>query len=208
MLGGATLLVVPGNHDVGSMHTVSEQRLQAFEAAFGPANRVLCQSNVSFVTYNTQVMGPLSPPSLQAQVYAFLAAPETRAAIAACSGPLRPILVQHMPMFRRSDAECGRGQDACADGEGGGAWPGRVTPAWPGYCGVTGGGTTFKARGEALVAWHDDVLDAAASDAVLAALRPAWVIAAHLHAPCRQREERGRGEGGSEGAREQGIEGV
>jgi hypothetical protein len=177
MLGGATLLVVPGNHDVGSMHAVSVQRLQAFEAAFGPANRVLCYSNVSFVTYNTQVMGPLSPPALQAQVHAFLFAPETRAAIAACSGPLRPILVQHMPMFRRSDADCGRGQDACADGEEGGASPG--------YCKVTGGGTTFKAREEGLVAWHDDVLDAPASDAVLAALRPAWVITAHLHAPCR-----------------------
>jgi hypothetical protein len=185
MLGGATLLVVPGNHDVGSMQTVSEERLRAFEAAFGPANRVLCHGNVSFVTYNTQVMGPLSPPSLQAQVRAFLLAPETRAAIAACSGALRPVVVQHMPMFRSSDAECGRGADACADGEGDGGSPG--------YCRVAGGGTTFKARQEALTAWHDDVLDAAASDAVLAALRPAWVVSAHLHAPCRQHARGGRG---------------
>jgi hypothetical protein len=182
LLGGATLLVVPGNHDVGSMHTLSLQRLQDFEAAFGPANRVLCQENVSFVTCNTQVLGPLSPPALREHVYDFLAAPETRAAIVACSGARRPILVQHMPMFRHSDAECGRGQDACAEG--------RVDGATPGYCRVTQGGTTFKGREEGLVAWHDDVLDAHASAKILDALRPAWVVSAHLHAPCRQRTPR------------------
>ena len=160
--GNATLFVGPGNHDVGTMHTVSSKRLKAFEEALGPANRVMCYKNVSFVTYNTQVMGPFSPTVLQEEAKRFISAQTTRDAVAACSGKQRPILMQHMPMFRLSDAACGDGRDACAA-------PTVATAAAhprasPRYCRRTEGGTTYKGRQESLVAWHDDVLDKPATD--------------------------------------------
>lgn len=170
------------------MHSASSARLKDFEDAFGPANRLLCFKNVSFVTYNTQVMGPYSPPRLQEQTWEFISSQATRNAVAGCSGVQRPILMQHMPLFRASDATCGDGRDACAlpalaeDGAAGSRGTGGASP---GYCRRMEGGTTYKGRLEALVAWHDDVMDAATSRSVLAALQPAYVFAAHLHAPCR-----------------------
>jgi hypothetical protein len=134
-------------------------------------------------------MGPYSPPRLQEETWEFISSQATKNTIAGCSGYQRPILMQHIPLFRASDATCGDGHDACtspADVEAGAVGSqGRSEGSTPGYCRQMEGGTTYKGRLEALVAWHDDVMDAPSSRRVLAAVQPAYVLAAHLHAPCR-----------------------
>lgn len=196
--GSANLLIAPGNHDIGTMHSMSAARLKLFEDTFGPANRLLCYKNVSFVTFNTQVMGPHSPVRLKEQTVGFISSQATRDAVTACSGQQRPIVIQHMPLYRPNDAACGDGRDACAplplpgleaqpprasETADGAAAPWRGSS--PGYCRRMSGGTTFKGRLEGLVPWHDDVMDSPATATVLAALQPAYVFSAHMHAPCR-----------------------
>ena len=171
-----------GNHDIGNMHSVRPERLRDFEEAFGPADRLLCYKNVSFVTYNTQVMGPYTPEHLRAQTLGFLSSQETRDRVAACSGDEHPILMQHMPMHRPNDLVCGVGVDACAD-----ASDPSLPSVGPAYCRVTSKGTTYKSREEELHVWMDDVMDHETSRLVATSLRPALVISAHLHAPCRRR---------------------
>lgn len=99
-----------------------------------------------------QVLSPSSDEGLRRGVFDFVRSKETHSQISMCSGEGSgaTLVLQHMPMFRESDAACGMGEDSClAEGVG---LRGR-----PDYCRAKSGGVTFKGRHEKLGVWHDEV---------------------------------------------------
>ena len=66
----------------------------------------------------------------------------------------------------------------------GGRYVGVNAASSPRYCFGQDGGVTYKARGDKLWEWNDDVVGRQRSREVLSKLRPALVVSAHLHRPC------------------------
>jgi hypothetical protein len=161
-----------GNHDVGLGYAASEYLVHRFTRNVSRTQVVECVGNVSLVFLNTQVLHPSSSKHLREAETALISDPGVQAEIAQCSGQRRPILFQHMPLYRVSDAYCGEARhegsgeemarsvgrrespNACllhANEDGSGAWPVGVNTGYsPGYCFGESGGVTYKGRHERL----------------------------------------------------------
>uniref|UniRef100_A0A7S4MZZ5 Calcineurin-like phosphoesterase domain-containing protein n=2 Tax=Guillardia theta TaxID=55529 RepID=A0A7S4MZZ5_GUITH len=176
-----SVLVTPGNHDIGLGATVSEQKMSRFEQSFGLLNGLVCLQGHAFILFNTQVLATSSIYKFRKQLMDSLTSEQLQAQVRAC-GDGSLVLLQHMPFYRLNDQGCGSGRDACLLNSHNVYMSGES----PQYCKETKGGVTFKARDESLIEGEEEVINQVASEELLASLRPDFVIAAHLHAPCRR----------------------
>ncbi|XP_023563265.1 metallophosphoesterase 1 isoform X2 [Octodon degus] len=158
------LKVVAGNHDIGFHYWMSSYTVQRFEKAFS-AERLFSQKGVNFVMVNSVAMEGDSC-SICAVAEAELleisrllnCSREVRGSGPCGAGqrlpPSAPVLLQHYPLYRASDANCS-GPDAAPPEE-------RSIP--------------FKER--------YDALSQEASQKLLWWFRPRLVLSGHTHSAC------------------------
>jgi len=165
-LSSPSLLVASGNHDVGLGYSASEHLVDRFARDVSSTQTVECVANVSLVFLNTQVLHPSCSKQLREAEAAHISDPGVQAKVAQCSGPRRPLVFLHMPLYRPSDENCGdpraeepgrerAAPDACffthKDGGNGAVSVGVDVASSPGYCFGDSGGVTYKGRHARLV---------------------------------------------------------
>ncbi|KAM6148747.1 metallophosphoesterase 1 isoform 2-T2 [Erethizon dorsatum] len=158
------LKVVAGNHDIGFHYWMSSYTVKRFEKAFS-SERLFSWKGVNFVMVNSVAMegdGCNICAAAEAELleisHRLNCSQEVRDSGSCGAGqwlpPSAPILLQHYPLYRASDANCS-GPDAAPPGE-------RSIP--------------FKER--------YDVLSREASQKLLWWFRPRLVLSGHTHSAC------------------------
>lgn len=182
------VVTVAGNHDIGFHYATHPQLVDRFEAAFANSTGVssLTIKGVKFVTVNSVAMegdgcflcskavqqldkiqqelkcpkdadddaaaGRMVPPAADG--------PDGSESYSTCRGQTRPILLQHYPLFRKSDESCEE------DGE-----PDAADPA-------------EERSKEMKEAW--DCLSEKSTELLLTKLEPRFVLSGHTHNGCRK----------------------
>lgn len=150
-----------GNHDIGWAYRLSPSAEDRFSASVGPANELFHVSNISFLKLNAMALDTRAPRSSRGELKQMLDQ-------AAKSGTDRPdVLLLHMPLYRKSDQECGRERELDR----------------------TGSTTTYDM--DKALEPRDDVIDAESSNMLLQRLQPRLILSGHLHTPCRFHHESG-----------------
>nr|XP_021538708.1 metallophosphoesterase 1 isoform X6 [Neomonachus schauinslandi] len=158
------LKVVAGNHDIGFHYQMSTYKIKRFEKVFNP-ERLFSWKGMNFVLVNSVALegdGCHICSEAEAELIEIshkLNCSREKRGPGRCRGaPLlpasAPVLLQHFPLFRRSDANCS-GEDAAPLEE-------RAIP--------------FKER--------YDVLSREASQQLLWWLRPRLILSGHTHSAC------------------------
>ncbi|XP_054983620.1 metallophosphoesterase 1 isoform X1 [Sorex araneus] len=162
--GQVQLKVVAGNHDIGFHYEMSRYKLERFENVFNP-ERLFSWKGVNFVMVNSVAMegdgcGICSEAEAELiEISHSLNCSREEHGSRQCGHRQQlpasaPILLQHFPLYRRSDVNCS-GEDAAPPGE-------RDLP--------------FKER--------YDALSREASQKLLWWLRPRLVLSGHTHNGC------------------------
>ncbi|XP_027945141.1 metallophosphoesterase 1 isoform X1 [Eumetopias jubatus] len=158
------LKVVAGNHDIGFHYQMSTYKIKRFEKVFNP-ERLFSWKGMNFVLVNSVAQegdGCHICSEAEAELieisHKLNCSREERGPGPCRGAPLlpasAPVLLQHFPLFRRSDANCS-GEDAAPLEE-------RAIP--------------FKER--------YDVLSREASQQLLWWLRPRLILSGHTHSAC------------------------
>ncbi|XP_035933798.1 metallophosphoesterase 1 isoform X3 [Halichoerus grypus] len=158
------LKVVAGNHDIGFHYQMSTYKIKRFEKVFNP-ERLFSWKGMNFVLVNSVALegdGCHICSEAEAELieisHKLNCSREERGPGRCGRAPLlpasAPVLLQHFPLFRRSDANCS-GEDAAPLEE-------RAIP--------------FKER--------YDVLSREASQQLLWWLRPRLILSGHTHSAC------------------------
>ncbi|XP_066209523.1 metallophosphoesterase 1 [Saccopteryx leptura] len=158
------LKVVVGNHDIGFHYQMSTYRIKRFEKVFNP-ERLFSWKGINFVMVNSVALegdgcGICSEAEAELMEISHklnCSREEPSSGHCGHEQPLpssAPVLLQHFPLFRRSDANC-TGEDAAPPED-------RALP--------------FKER--------YDVLSREASQKLLWWLRPRLVLSGHTHSAC------------------------
>ncbi|KPP58218.1 metallophosphoesterase 1-like [Scleropages formosus] len=121
------LIVLVGNHDVGFHHEMSSFKLQRFEKVFGVNSaRIFTKKGINFLLVNSVAMQGDGCPichavenkllRLSRELSCSMQSLEPNGEQQQCRGtrrfpPSPPVLLQHYPLYRGSDANC-TGQDA------------------------------------------------------------------------------------------------
>ncbi|XP_023504004.2 metallophosphoesterase 1 isoform X2 [Equus przewalskii] len=158
------LKVVAGNHDIGFHYQMNTYKIKRFEKVFNP-ERLFSWKGVNFVMVNSvalegdscNICSEAEAELIEISHKLNCSREEHRSSRCGDGPPLpasAPVLVQHFPLYRRSDANCS-GEDAAPADE-------RDIP--------------FKER--------YDVLSREASQKLLWWLRPRLVLSGHTHSAC------------------------
>ncbi|XP_058412772.1 metallophosphoesterase 1 isoform X1 [Diceros bicornis minor] len=159
------LKVVAGNHDIGFHYQMNMYKIKRFEKVFNP-ERLFSWKGINFVLVNSVALegdGCNICSEAEAELIAIShqlncsREQEHRSTGCGDGPPLpasAPVLLQHFPLYRRSDANCS-GEDAAPPDE---------------------RGIPFKER--------YDVLSREASQKLLWWLRPRLVLSGHTHSAC------------------------
>ncbi|XP_027994758.2 metallophosphoesterase 1 isoform X3 [Eptesicus fuscus] len=163
--GHVQLKVVVGNHDIGFHYQMNRYRIKRFEKVFNP-ERLFSWKGINFVMVNSVALegdGCNICSEAEAELMGIShklncsREQEQRPGQCGDGQPLpasAPVLLQHFPLYRPSDANCS-GEDAAPPGE---------------------KGIPFKER--------YDVLSREASQKLLWWLRPRLVLSGHTHSGC------------------------
>lgn len=172
---------IVGNHDVGWRNALSSATVELFEQVFfdgdspllnvAPANFLWRHELVDIVRINSMALDPHLPSNdrLREDTWDFVDSTaaklrQDRSSSSSSSSSASPkplLLLTHMPLHRPNDLQCGDKRTS------------------------EGGGVTYKAPHEALIP-DDEVLNAEASERLLATLQPDVVFSGHVHARCVQ----------------------
>ncbi|XP_064337701.1 metallophosphoesterase 1 isoform X2 [Camelus dromedarius] len=158
------LRVVAGNHDVGFHYQMNTYKIKRFEKVFNP-ERLFSWKGINFVLVNSVAMegdgcdicSGAEAELLEISRQLNCSREEHHPGRCGDGGPLpasAPVLLQHFPLYRRSDAHCS-GEDAAPPAE---------------------RGIPFQER--------YDVLSREASRKLLWWLRPRLVLSGHTHHAC------------------------
>ncbi|KAM5219094.1 metallophosphoesterase 1 isoform 2-T11 [Hipposideros larvatus] len=158
------LKVVAGNHDIGFHYQMSTYRIKRFEKVFNP-ERLFSWKGINFVMVNSvalegdgcNICSEAEAELIEISHKLNCSREEHHSSQCGDGQPLprsAPVLLQHFPLYRRSDANC-TGEDAAPPEE---------------------RGTPFKER--------YDVLSREASQKLLWWLQPRLVLSGHTHSAC------------------------
>ncbi|XP_019566916.2 metallophosphoesterase 1 isoform X1 [Rhinolophus sinicus] len=158
------LKVVVGNHDIGFHYQMSTYRIKRFEKVFNP-ERLFSWKGINFVMVNSvalegdgcNICSEAEAELIEISHKLNCSREELHSSQCGDGQPLprsAPVLLQHFPLYRKSDANC-TGEDAAPPEE---------------------RGTLFKER--------YDVLSREASQKLLWWLRPRLVLSGHTHSAC------------------------
>lgn len=122
---GTEIFVVVGNHDIGFHYGISPYLHERFARSFNaPSVRLLSVEGVHFVLVNSMAMegdGCFLCRPAELQVNKIAARLQCTRGIGKCKKGIsleqysRPVLLQHFPMYRESDAECSEPDEAPED---------------------------------------------------------------------------------------------
>ncbi|XP_016064423.1 PREDICTED: metallophosphoesterase 1 isoform X2 [Miniopterus natalensis] len=158
------LKVVAGNHDIGFHYQMNRYRIKRFEKVFSP-ERLFSWKGINFVMVNSvalegdgcSICSEAEAELIEISHQLNCSREAQRPGHCEDGQPLpasAPVLLQHFPLYRRSDANCS-GEDAAPPEE---------------------RGTPFKER--------YDALSREASQKLLWWLRPRLVLSGHTHSAC------------------------
>ncbi|XP_042724690.1 metallophosphoesterase 1 isoform X1 [Lagopus leucura] len=162
------LVVIVGNHDIGFHYEMTSYKVHRFEKVFNfTSGKLITRKGTNFVLVNSVAMegdGCTLCRTAEAKLVALshrlncsqqeLNHPEKRCSDAEKPPASQPILLQHYPLYRKSDAECS-GEDAASPEE-------KTIP--------------FKEK--------YDVLSQEASQKLLWWFHPRLILSGHTHSAC------------------------
>ena len=149
----APVALVVGNHDADDGRRHSLRKVRRFEEiAGGPVNGAFDFLNLSMARIDSMATHAHAPESVRSELKMFLQGERQKVSDGI------DILLTHMPLFRKNDANCG---------------PLRAAEA---------GGTTYNHPLESYAA--KDVVSKAFTEDILNTLQPRLVLSGHTHALC------------------------
>ncbi|XP_078543729.1 metallophosphoesterase 1 isoform X1 [Lissotriton helveticus] len=125
------LIAIAGNHDIGFHYDISEYKLKRFENVFNfKYGKIISRKGINFVLVNSVTLEGDGCPickSAEAELHELsltlncsrkrnLQGTTTECKKAAKVPPSAPILLQHYPLYRRSDSDCS-GEDSATPEE-------------------------------------------------------------------------------------------